>query len=113
MEVGRHGRWATNWRRSGCERSSCRSAPPTPSELAYFLADAEPALAVCDPARVGQLQAIAKTALVVRLDARGRGDDVAGLPEFRGGELCHGLSPIFGRRSEDVVDVVGRLQPNP
>ncbi|GJD97001.1 malonate--CoA ligase [Methylobacterium iners] len=48
----------------------------TGPEIAYFLSDAEPALFVCDPAKAGELSAVANGAGVPKietLDAAGRG----------------------------------------
>lgn len=47
----------------------------TPAEMAYFLADAQPCVFVCDPARIEALlpMASAAGARVVTLDAQGRG----------------------------------------
>ena len=45
----------------------------TPSELAYFLGDAEPRLVVCDPTAVEATGAIARDAKVLTLDRDGRG----------------------------------------
>jgi malonyl-CoA/methylmalonyl-CoA synthetase len=46
----------------------------TLAELAYFTGDAEPALVVCDPALVGEVETIAQSAEIVGLNAEGRGD---------------------------------------
>ncbi|MGF7175617.1 malonate--CoA ligase [Azospirillum doebereinerae] len=56
----------------------------TPAELAYFVGDAEPALIVCDPARLDATVALAAGAPVRTLDAQGRGslsDAAAGQPD--------------------------------
>ncbi|CAO3431321.1 malonate--CoA ligase [Azospirillum doebereinerae] len=56
----------------------------TPAELAYFVGDAEPALIVCDPARLDATIALAGGAPVRTLDAQGRGsltDAAAGQPD--------------------------------
>jgi malonyl-CoA/methylmalonyl-CoA synthetase len=45
----------------------------TTGELAYFIGDAEPALAVCDPARRDEVAAIGGGARVETLDAEGQG----------------------------------------
>jgi malonyl-CoA/methylmalonyl-CoA synthetase len=45
----------------------------TLAELAYFIADAEPALIVCDPARLGPVSALAAGAAVRTLDGAGEG----------------------------------------
>ena len=46
----------------------------TPSEVAYFLTNAEPAVLVCDPARKNGLQPLASDAVVLTMDAGGRSD---------------------------------------
>jgi malonyl-CoA/methylmalonyl-CoA synthetase len=55
----------------------------TLDELAYFFADAEPALIVCDPARRGATLALREAggARIATLDADGRGDLVDGLED--------------------------------
>ena len=57
----------------------------TPAEIGYFIADAEPALIVCDPARQGATRAVAGGAPVLTLDGAGTGGSLveaaAGLPE--------------------------------
>ncbi|MBK1840708.1 malonyl-CoA synthase [Azospirillum sp. YIM B02556] len=56
----------------------------TAAELSYFVGDAEPALVVCDPARLDATAALAGTIPVRTLDARGRGsltDAAAGQPD--------------------------------
>src|SRR4051812_15208469 len=55
----------------------------TPTEVAYFLTDAEPAVFVCDPARRTSLEPIAERvrARVVTLDARGEGTLIAAAAE--------------------------------
>jgi len=56
----------------------------TPAELAYFIGDAEPALVVCDPARLDSTRALAGTIAVLTLDAQGRGslaDAARGQPD--------------------------------
>ncbi len=56
----------------------------TPAELSYFVGDAEPALVVCDPARLDATVALAGTIPVRTLDARGHGsltEAAAGQPE--------------------------------
>lgn len=45
----------------------------TASELAYFVADAAPALVVCDPHRLAEIKAIAGAGKVETLDAAGKG----------------------------------------
>ncbi len=45
----------------------------TDAELAYFVADAEPALVVCDPSREDGVRALAGTAATATLDAAGQG----------------------------------------
>jgi len=45
----------------------------TPTELAYFFADAEPALVVCDPGAREQLAPVAGAARIETLDAAGEG----------------------------------------
>src|SRR5690606_18471999 len=59
----------------------------TAAEVAYFLGDAEPALVVCDPARLDSISAVAGGAKVLTLDASGRGSfqDVADAqsPDFK------------------------------
>ncbi len=45
----------------------------TDAELAYFLADAEPSVVVCDPCTQGAVQPLAPAAQVVGLDRRGEG----------------------------------------
>ncbi len=46
----------------------------TPSELAYFLADAEPSLVVCDPERLADFASITCTAMIYTMDAHGSGE---------------------------------------
>ncbi|CAO3356608.1 malonate--CoA ligase [Azospirillum melinis] len=56
----------------------------TPAELSYFVGDAEPALVVCDPARLDATVALAGTIPVRTLDAHGQGsltEAAAGQPE--------------------------------
>ncbi|WP_377811033.1 malonyl-CoA synthase [Azospirillum sp. A29] len=56
----------------------------TPAELSYFVGDAEPALVVCDPARLDATVALAGTIPVRTLDARGQGsliEAAAGQPD--------------------------------
>ncbi|PWC76432.1 malonyl-CoA synthase [Azospirillum sp. TSH64] len=56
----------------------------TPAELSYFVGDAEPALVVCDPARLDATMALAGTVAVRTLDARGQGsltEAAAGQPD--------------------------------
>jgi malonyl-CoA/methylmalonyl-CoA synthetase len=64
----------------GCVRAGAVFLPLntgyTPAEIAYFLGDAEPALFVCDPAKLDALKAVAETAGVKQvgtLDANGEG----------------------------------------
>lgn len=45
----------------------------TSAEVAYFLGDATPAVVVCDPARLQEMQAIAGAATVLTLDRQGVG----------------------------------------
>lgn len=45
----------------------------TPAELAYFIGDAEPAVLVCDPAKLDALAPVSGTARCLTLDARGHG----------------------------------------
>ncbi|MRX50142.1 AMP-binding protein [Paracoccus sp. S-4012] len=45
----------------------------TPAEVAYFVGDAEPAVVVCDPARLEATRAVAGSAHCLTLDAEGRG----------------------------------------
>ncbi|MCA3564068.1 MAG: malonyl-CoA synthase [Methylocystis sp.] len=49
----------------------------TITELAYFIADAEPRLVVCDPARRDAIAAIAAGAAIETVDARGQGSLMA------------------------------------
>ena len=72
----------------GCLRSGAVYLPLntayTPAELGYFIGDAEPALVVCDPARLDATAAVAGGARLLTLDARGRGtlaDAAAGQPD--------------------------------
>lgn len=56
----------------------------TPAELSYFVGDAEPALVVCDPARLDATTALAGAVAARTLDARGQGsltEAAAGQPE--------------------------------
>ena len=46
----------------------------TPAEMAYFIADAQPALIVCDPSAKAGLAPIAGAARIATLDANGQGD---------------------------------------
>ncbi|GJE01420.1 malonate--CoA ligase [Methylobacterium isbiliense] len=64
----------------GCVRAGAAFLPLntayTPAEIAYFLGDAEPALFVCDPARLDALKPVAEAAGVPQvgtLDAAGEG----------------------------------------
>ena len=55
----------------------------TGAEVGYFLSDATPSVVVCDPARQGEITALAGTAQLFSLDADGQGtltQDLATLP---------------------------------
>lgn len=72
----------------GCLRSGAVYLPLntayTPTELGYFIGDAEPALVVCDPARLDATAAMAGDARLLTLDAEGRGtlaDALAAQPD--------------------------------
>ncbi|MBP2314325.1 malonate--CoA ligase [Azospirillum soli] len=72
----------------GCLRSGAVYLPLntayTPAELGYFIGDAEPALVVCDPARLEATAPMAGDARLLTLDAQGRGslaDAMAGQPD--------------------------------
>ncbi len=66
----------------GCLRAGAVFLPLNPAytagELAYFLADAEPALFVCDPAREGEGRALAATRGGIRVETLGLGGGLSG-----------------------------------
>ena len=86
----------------GCLRAGAVFLPLnpayTPAEFGYFLADAEPSLLVCDPARLDMLRVLAPGA-VLTLDADGRGSmaDAAAAAE---------PAPVVLRGADDLAAIL-------
>ena len=70
----------------------------TAAELAYFIADADPAVVVCRPADAEAVAAIAGTARVVTLGAAGAGTLLADVPDT--------ILPLVARDGQDLSAIL-------
>ncbi len=68
----------------------------TPSEIGYFLGDAEPKVVVCDPAAAATTAAVAGPAQILTLDAQGEGTLTEG---------ARGLDPAFPTAAVAAADL--------